>query len=63
MDSVAPRVTGQHSCSHLFDPMESLTKQVSAKLEDGDYGGAVRIACSEDAIADITLDTLSALLE
>ena len=42
--------------------MESLAKQVSAKLESY-YGGAVRIAASEDAIADITPDTLSALLE
>ena len=43
--------------------MESLGKRVSAKLEEGDYGGAVRITCSEDTIADITPDTLSALLE
>ena len=62
-DPVAPRVAGLHSCFRLFDPMESLAKRVSAKLEDGDYGGAVRIPCSEDVIADITPDTLSALLE
>ena len=62
-DPAAPRVTGQHSRSHLYDPMESLAKRVSAKLEEGDYGGAVRITCSEDTIADITPDTLSVLLE
>ena len=62
-DPVTPRVNGQHSCSRLFDPMKSLAKQVSTKLEDGDYRGAVRITCFEDAIADITPDTVSALLE
>ena len=62
-DLAAPRLTGQHSRSHLYDPMESLAKRVSAKLEEGDYGGEVPIACSEDAIADITPDILSALLE
>ena len=41
VDPVAPQVTGQHSCSCLFDRMESLAKRVSAKLEDGDYGWAV----------------------
>ena len=63
VDPVAPQVTGQHSCSCLFDRMESLAKRVSAKLEDGDYGWAVRLSCSEDAIADITPNTLSALLQ
>jgi hypothetical protein len=34
--------------------MQFLAKRVSSKLEEGDYRGAVRIACSEDSIADIT---------
>ena len=43
--------------------MQYLAKRVSAKLEEGDYRGAVRIACSEDAIADITDETISSLRE
>jgi hypothetical protein len=35
---------------------------VSSKLEESDYRGAVRIACSKDSIADITDETISALL-
>ena len=45
------------------DPNHSLAKRVSAKLEDGDYGGAVRIACSEESIADITEETITLLKE
>ena len=48
---------------HSSDPMQYLAKRVSAKLEEGDYRGAVRIACSEDAIADITDGTISSLRE
>ena len=43
--------------------MQYLAKRVSAKLEEGDYRGAVRIACSEDAIEDITDKTISSLRE
>ena len=39
----------------------SLAKRVSSKLEDGDYRGAVRIACSEDAIAELSDETVSSL--
>ena len=46
-----------------YDPLKYLASRVSTKLEKGDYGGAVRIACSEDSIADINADTLSALRE
>ena len=55
-DSCLPRL-------HSSDPMQYLAKCVSAKLEEGDYRGAVRIACSEDAIADITDATISSLRE
>ena len=43
------------------DPLINLVKRVSTKLEEGDYKGAVRIACSDDTIADINDETLSAL--
>ena len=32
-------------------------------MEDGDYKGAVRLACSEDSFAAIDADTLSTLME
>ena len=43
------------------DPLSHLAERVSAKLEEGDYTGAVRIACSEDSIAFINQETLSEL--
>ena len=42
-------------------PFGYLVKRVSAKLEEGDYTDAVRIACSEDSIAVINHETLSEL--
>ena len=42
------------------DPMHLLAKRVSAKLEEGDYKGAVRIVCSDESIAEITDQTISA---
>ena len=46
---------------HADGDFRGLAKRVSSKLEDGDYRGAVRIACSEDAIGEVSDDTLSAL--
>ena len=43
------------------DPIESLGKRVSAKLEEGDFRGAVRLACSEDSLAEKCDATFSAL--
>jgi hypothetical protein len=45
----------------MSDPLRSLSKRVSAKLEEGDYRGAVRAACSNDTIAVLSPDTISAL--
>ena len=43
------------------DPLYSLRRQVSTKLEEGDFRGAVRLACSEDSIAKPSNDTYVAL--
>ena len=43
------------------DPIKSLASRVSLKLEEGDFKGAVRLACSEDTIADMSEATFSAL--
>ena len=39
----------------------NLAKRVSSKLEDGDFRGAVRIACSQDSLAPMSEETLSSL--
>ena len=43
------------------DPLEILAGKVSAKLEEGDLRGAVRLACSEETIAEYSDETFSAL--
>ena len=43
------------------DPLTTLAAQVSAKLEEGDFRGAVRLACSEDSLTDLDEETLAAL--
>ena len=43
------------------DPIEQLASRVSSKLEEGDFKGAVRLACSEDTIADRNDFTFEAL--
>ena len=35
----------------VHDPLDILAGRVSAKLEEGDFKGAVRLACSEDRFA------------
>ena len=43
-------------------PMERLSARVSAKIEDGDVKGAVRLAASEDLIATYCQETVDVLL-
>ena len=45
----------------LQDPLKTLASRVSLKLEEEDFKGAVKLACSEDTIADMSNATLSAL--
>ena len=45
----------------IKDPMAYLASRVSSKLEEGDFKGAVRLACTEDTIADKRDATLEAL--
>ena len=45
------------------DPMEYLGRRVSEKLEEGDFKGAVHVACSEDSMADRSDATFAALKE
>ena len=59
-DEADPLVLPVQPSRSVSDPLRSLSKRVSAKLE-GDYRGAVRAACSEDTIAVLFPDTISAL--
>ena len=43
------------------DPMEVLASRVASKLEEGDYKGAVRLACADDTIAEHSPATLESL--
>ena len=45
------------------NPAEVLASRVSAKLEEGDFKGAIRLVCSEDTIADKSAATFSSLVE
>ena len=40
-----------------FNSLNSLTAQVASKLEDGDFKGAVRLACSKDSIVAMNDET------
>ena len=43
------------------DPLQFLASRVSSKLEEGDFRGAVRLACSEDTVAEANDTTMAAL--
>ena len=43
------------------DPFRSLATRVSTKLEEGDFRGAVCLACSEDSVAALSDGTMPAL--
>ena len=47
--------------SRSVDPTAVLATRVSAKLEEGDFRGAVRVASSEDRRADMSESALTAL--
>ena len=44
-------------------PLENLAARVATKLEEGYFRGAIRLAASEDTMADVNSSTLSALRE
>ena len=44
-------------------PVEQLAARVSGKIEESDYKRAVRLACSEDVVAEHNSQTLEALRE
>ena len=41
--------------------LNALATTVATKLEEGDFKGAVRLACSENSIADLSNETMEAL--
>ena len=68
IDHITTSVITTNSCvartssrSRTCHPMDKLAAKVSSKLEEGNYRGAVRLACSEDTMAEHTTDTLGVL--
>ena len=55
----APAHRQAHGKHH--DQLETLALRVATKLEEGNFKGAVRLACSEESIADMNDKTLAAL--
>ena len=45
------------------DPLETLAVRVASKLKEGDFKGAVRLASSENSVAELSDRTLQALKE
>ena len=56
-----PGPSSRSSKKGIKDPMAYLASRVSSKLEEGDFKGAVCLACTEDTIADKSDATLEAL--
>ena len=51
----------RHASKSHSDPLHSLATRVSTKLEEGDFRGAVCLACSEDAVAEHNDASVAAL--
>ena len=54
--TVSPSPATKHP--HSDDPDAQFAARVLAKLEEGDFKGAVRLASSEDTLNDATLEAL-----
>ena len=65
VDPPVLRQTARYNCqstkSFTKDPMAYLASRVSSKLEQGDFKGAVRLACSDATIADNSSATFEEL--
>ena len=51
----------KHKSHKDRDPLEALATKVSAKIEEGNLRGAIRLICSEDVIADNSDETFASL--
>ena len=62
VDDPTPPIPSSRGCTKpRRDPLNALATRVATKLEAGDYKGAVRLACSEESIADLDEKTWAAL--
>ena len=55
------RPTSHSSSRSSNDGMSSMARRVSSKLGEGDFRGAVRIACSDSRLAEVNDTTFEAL--
>ena len=44
-----------------LDPEDALSQRVAAKIEEGDFRGAIRLAASDETLADFSDETYTAL--
>ena len=63
---ISSKQSGHHSNRKVLDKshdsLELLSSKVASKLEEGNFKGAVRLACAVDAMAAHSLQTLEALI-
>ena len=60
-DPTPPIPSSQGCTKTRGDSLNALATRVATKLKEGDYKGAVRLACSEESIADLNEETWAAL--
>ena len=60
-DPPVPPSNNRPSKKKHSNPAHLIASKVSEKLEEGDFRGAVRLACSEDSVAEDSEGTISAL--
>ena len=59
--AVAPAARRRRHARKNPDPEMVLARRVAAMIEDGDFRGAIRLATSDDTLADFSDDTFNAL--
>ena len=59
--AIAPAARCRRQARKSPDPEMALARRVAAKIEDGDFRGAIRLATSDNTLADFSDDTFTAL--
>ena len=61
LSTLPPSTVRRRKLRKPHNPDEGLAKRVSTKIEEGDIKGAIRLASSDDALADFSDETYEAL--
>ena len=57
----APAYRPRKQSRKRLDPEDALSRRVAAKIEEGDFRGAIRLAASDETLADFSDETYAAL--